>query len=488
MPPLALAQLFHSALPGLSVDGRAVINTLLAHNGRLGSVEALCQYLGLRSRFQLNRLLRREGLPPYEELAGWVCVFYWMLKADTADVEGRDGRALRALAIHAHMDAASCYRLVRRVTGRCWTKLRDAGTQAAVVLFLQRTRAPQAPRPSTVRPPTRQLAATAACGSTDQSPAPAIPRPDEPRRLPLAGAPYGIGVRGRDLVYVTRYRAAVIERLDLATGELAGSIPIGCMPTCVAFHPAGHAAYASVQYGDEIAVIDTTHHRQVGALQVSGDPFPLVVSSSGRTLFVTTNEDRLFGLSPANGRVIGSLRLPATSHHLALHPAGGRIYVATRAGGSVLEVDTTRYQVLRTFALGGWPQGMAVSPDGTLLYCANEQHGLDVVRLATGKRLTTLELEDRPVSLALSPDHRLLYAGLVHVGKIAVISAASLEVLAVHATGGRPREFGFDRRAGKVLVANEAGWIDILPLSGRDGYRFDQRHQPPTGPVALSAS
>ena len=73
--------------------------------------------MGLRSRFQLNRLLRREGLPPYEELAGWVCVFYWMLKADA---DGHDGQALRTLANQSHMDAASCYRLVRRVTGRCW--------------------------------------------------------------------------------------------------------------------------------------------------------------------------------------------------------------------------------------------------------------------------------------------------------------------------------------------------------------------------------
>src|SRR6266404_5312380 len=80
MPPLALASLLHQALPWLSVDGRAVVNTLVCDNGRVGSAQALCQRVGLRSRFQLNRLLRREGLPPYEELSVWVCVFYWMVR------------------------------------------------------------------------------------------------------------------------------------------------------------------------------------------------------------------------------------------------------------------------------------------------------------------------------------------------------------------------------------------------------------------------
>src|SRR5216683_1465764 len=82
MPPLALTSLLQHALPWLSADGRAAVNTLICTNGRVGSARALCARLGLRSRFQLSRLLHREGLPPYEELAGWICVLYWMLMAD----------------------------------------------------------------------------------------------------------------------------------------------------------------------------------------------------------------------------------------------------------------------------------------------------------------------------------------------------------------------------------------------------------------------
>lgn len=477
MPPLAIALLFHRALPWLSAHGRAVLNTLICDNGRAGSAQVLCQRLGLRSRFQLNRLLHREGLPPYEELAGWVCVFYWMLRADA----GEQG-SLRSLALYAHMEAASCYRLVRRVTGRSWRQLRRAGTDEVVRWFVRRTRAPRVCRAAEARQlPREMLPLPAPCE-------PVAPgSPQGPQRLALSGGPYGLAVRGHDLAYITRAHGAAIERLDLTTGRLSGSIPLGCTPTCVAFSPSGTQAYVSVQYCDEIAVIDAVRHVQTHALPVSGDPFPLLVSPRGRTLFFTTNEDRLFGLCPQNGRVMGSISLPATSHHLVMHPAGGRLYVATRAGGSVLEVDTSRYEIIRTFSLGGWPQGVAVSPDGTTLYVANEQHGLDVIRLASGKPIGTIELEGGACALQLSPDHQLLYMGLVHAGKIAVIEVSSLSLRATIDTGGRPRELGFDPM-GKVIVANEAGWVDILPYDRRHLSRIANPSQDPTAPFALSVS
>jgi YVTN family beta-propeller protein len=438
------------------------VNTLICDNGRVGSAQVLCQRLGLRSRFQLNRLLHREGLPPYEELAGWVCVFYWMLRADA----GEQG-SLRSLALQTHMDAASCYRLVRRVTGRCWRQLRGVGTKEVTRWFVQRTRAPRTTRTAPLREIPREI---------HRAPPPREAvvswSPDQPRRLALPGGPYDVAVRGRDLAYITRAHGAALERLDLTSGRLSGSIPLGCTPTSVAFSPAGTEAYVSVQFTDEIAVIDAARHVQTNSLPVPGDPFPLLVAASGRTLFVATNEDRLFGLSPQNGRVIGSLPLPATSHHLALHPAGTRLYVATRAGGSVLEVDTTRYEIRRTFSLGGWPQGLAVSPDGTTLYVANEERGLDVIRLANGTRIATLAFESGPVSLALSPDRRFLYAGLLHSGKVAAIDTHSLSVIDVVHTGGRPRQIAFDN-AGGVIVANEAGWLDVLPCGGRRLPRLD---------------
>jgi hypothetical protein len=451
MPPLALASLLQHALPWLSADGRAVMNTLVCNNGRVGSAQALCDRLGLRSRFQLSRLLRREGLPPYEELAGWVCVFYWMVRDDAA--QGR--AALRSLAPQTRIEIASAYRLVRRVTGHRWRELRSAGTSEVLRWFQYRT---HPPRPSR-QPPAKPTATLAARTS---SPAAAVP-PSQPRRLALPGGPYGIGVGPHDLAYITRGQAASIERLDLRTGRLTGSTFIGCTPSCVAFDPSGARAYVSVHYLDQIAVMDATRHVLIQAWPVRGDPLPLLLCHNGRTIFVTTNEDQLFGLSAVNGRVLGSIRLPATSHHLALHPAGDRFYVATRTAGSVLEVDVSHYRVLRSFPLGGWPQGLAVSPDGTTLYVANEHHGLDVIGLGNGKCVGRLDGESGSVALAMSPDQRFLYTGHPRQGRVGMIEVPSLRHRGMLVTGGRPAQIAFDGY-GRVILANEAGWLDILPI------------------------
>jgi YVTN family beta-propeller protein len=298
----------------------------------------------------------------------------------------------------------------------------------------------------------------------------------------LPGGPYGIAVRG-DLAYVTRSQAAAIERLDLATGRFVGTIPLGCAPTCVAFDPTGARAYVSVHYRDEVAIVDTERHVPTGAFPVPGDPMPLALSRGGQTLFVTTNTDRLFGLNARNGRIIGSLPLPATSHHFALHPAGDRLYVATRTAGTVLEVDTMRYRVLRTFTLGGWPQGLVVTPDGSTLYAANEQHGLDVITLGTGRN-GRLPLAGGAVSLALSPDGRFLYTGLVHAGKVGVIEVAPLKLRDSITTGGRPRQIAFDARS-YVFVVNEAGWIDVLPAGT---HRIPSASHPLTSAPALQSA
>ena len=443
------------ALPWLSSDGRAVLNTLVCSNGRVGSAQALCRQLGLRSRFQLNRLLHREGLPSYEELSGWVCVFYWMLQADAGVGRG----ALLALARQTHMESASSYRLVRRVTSHCWKDLRRVGTAEVLRWFQQRVRPSRAERSEHERPVVRPAATSHLVSS-------AAPRRwvrSRSQRVFVDGGPYGIAIRGRDFAYVTLSRAAALAHLDLANGSVTGFTSVGCTPTCVRFDDSGLRAYATIQFCDEIAVLDAIHHMPIRSLRVPGQPFPLLVAPGGHTLFVTTNSDRLLALNAQTGRVINSLDLPATSHHLALHPGGQRLYVATRSGGSVLEVDVNRFRVLRTFALGGWTQGLVVSPGGTLLYVANEQHQLDVVHLSSGRRMATLDEERGAVALALSPDGRLLYAAHAREGTVGLIDAASLTHQGVLATGGRPGQIGFDG-AGHAVITNEAGWIDILPL------------------------
>jgi DNA-binding beta-propeller fold protein YncE len=284
-------------------------------------------------------------------------------------------------------------------------------------------------------------------------------------RIPLLGGPCDIAVHPAGWAYVSRVDAAAVERLDLSTGAVIGSVPTGPAPCCFALDVAGGRAFVSTHYEDAISVIDMASHTRVGSLPLPGDPFPLRLAPSGRTLYVTTNEDRLYAIAVPSGRIVASLALPATSHHLAVHPSGSRLYVATRTAGSVLEIDTTRYQLLRTFPLRGWPQGLAVSGDGSTLYVANEKLGVDMIRLASGQVVAGRPLDGGPCELALSPDQQRLYVGLVHGGQVVVIDCRSFTVAEILDVGGEPRGMAFDPRGHAVAIANRAGWVDLRPLS-----------------------
>src|SRR5438552_17325479 len=152
MPPLRLATVLQAALPPLSATSRAVVSALACCNGHASSAGEIAAWVGLRDRHQLARGLRRDGLPPLEQLAGWARVLYWVLEAESGD------RSLLELARREQLDPAVAYRLVHRVTGLRWSQVRRAGLAAMLARFREGCpdRAPtRTPRAAT---PTRPVA------------------------------------------------------------------------------------------------------------------------------------------------------------------------------------------------------------------------------------------------------------------------------------------------------------------------------------------
>jgi len=170
----------------------------------------------------------------------------------------------------------------------------------------------------------------------------------------------------------------------------------------------------------------------------------------------------LYAIQAGTGTIEASLPLPATSHHLALHPHRPLLYVSTRDAGTVLEVEQAGLKQVREFVVGGRTQGLVVAPDGTELYVANEQGGLDVIDLATGTLTASLELGGPAFSVAATPDHTHLYVGLVKAERVQVLDRESLRVVRTIPTGGIPRGMAFDPRTQRGLIANEAGWITVV--------------------------
>ncbi|HEX9348244.1 MAG TPA: YncE family protein [Gemmatimonadales bacterium] len=470
MPPLPLAKILNVALPSLAGEARAVVDVLACKNGLLPPAGDVAIFLGLRTRHQVARTLRRASLPPLEELAAWTRLFYWVLQWE------QTGASLLALARQSHLEPATCYRLVRRLMGEPWSRVRRGGIAGALLRF-RTTWKDSGMHRLALQPYLQAAARQEAAGdfrpelnirAVRQPPRPVVDPLGRPRgvlasRLRIAGYPFDVAIAPDGTAWLTRLHAAVLERLQLQPLASSGVIRVGVAPTRVILAPSGERAWVTNQFTRDVAVVDLACRRRTGSIAMEGDPLGAVLSPDSRTLYVTTNLDRLSvcALTDNGGRIVRSTPVPQACTELAIHPAGNRLYVPTWKAGNILELDARSLSVTRRYEVGGQPLGVALSTDGLRLYCGNEHGWIDLVYLPTGK-IVRRAFDTPVVEVALTPDQNVVYASLRTAGRITMVDAHSLACVGTLETGGLPRHIAFDGLGNVAIVANEAGWVDLV--------------------------
>ena len=65
--------------------------------------------------------------------------------------------------------------------------------------------------------------------------------------------------------------------------------------------------------------------------------------------------------------------------------------------------------------------------------------------------------------MAVSADEQTIYISQVEGAAVAVVDRGSLTVR-FRPTGGRPRGLVLSQDGRLLIVANEAGWVDLMPV------------------------
>jgi hypothetical protein len=470
MPPLRLTSVLQTALPHLSDHGRALLSALGCLNGHPPCSQKLAELLGFHDRYQLARALRREGLPPLEVICGWARTLYWMSEAETS------GKSLRELAERERLDPAVAYRLVRRVTGRRWSEVRREGLAVTMLRFRERCANGRAnvagalPTPlvmavgdQSARVHARAMPARAPIGTWRSTPQRAPGHhivQSIAERVEIGGLPFDVALTSSGTALVTRPHAAAVDVVLFNPLRVAHTIRVGPVPTRVIV--SGHFAYVTSQWAEGVCVIDLERRQQVGLIPTPGHAMGAAMAPDGHTLYVTTSHDRLVAISTLHRTVTGSLTIPFGCPQVTVHPSGRWILVPCWRSGVIAEVDAPTMAVTRRFGVGGIAQDVVVSPDGQTLYAANESGWLDVIHLPSGRRTATVEFGTGALGLALSADQTQLFVGLLNAGRVVVLQRQGLVERVSIATGGRPRLIAVHPDGKAVLVANEAGWVDLL--------------------------
>ncbi len=157
--------------------------------------------------------------------------------------------------------------------------------------------------------------------------------------------------------------------------------------------------------------------------------------------------DSLQVINTATGSVVQTVAMTQDPQGMAISPNGSTLYVANNLAGtntvSVFSVNATTGTLTQTGTIsigaGTRPRVIAVSPDGTTLYTVNQgSNNVSVVNLATNTVTTTIAAGTQPVSIAINPAGTRLYVGNASSSNLTVINTATNAVVTTVSIGVTP--------------------------------------------------
>ena len=302
-------------------------------------------------------------------------------------------------------------------------------------------------------------------GQAGYAPDPTGHRPTHPAGVvvltrPIAGRPYGVAVARDGSTYVALIGTSSLVRGSLQYADFTSPVDVGSTPPHVVINPAGTRAYATLQTGRAIAIVDVAANSLLARVPLASDGFNLAIASNGNRVYVTTAAGTLYILDAVSYTVLDTLHVGAAANGLAFSPDECTLYVTSRDAGTVTAVSTSSHEITRRYYVGGMPQRIAVAPDGSELYVANERAGLNVVDVESGA-VTSIPFGTAAYGLGLTPDGEQLYILLPQAAEVRILDRATRNSVKTVRVGGTPRNVTFDALGTTALVTTEEAVVFI---------------------------
>jgi DNA-binding beta-propeller fold protein YncE len=273
----------------------------------------------------------------------------------------------------------------------------------------------------------------------------AIAAQTEQPKPELTGAVLLVGNKGED----------TLSFVDLATGQELGRQSTGKAPHEIAISPDGKTA-AVVAYGARsIDLFDVATRTKLKTIDLSPNEGPHGIAwlKDGRIVVTTERSKSVAVVDPTAGKVVASIPTEQEGTHMVAVTSDGHIaYTANIRSGTVSVVDLRQGRKLRDVAVGGEPEGLALSKEEQVLWVADLKSArVQAFDTESFDKIGEVATGPVPIRVAASPDGRWIVTSNVGDGSLTLIDAASLKkVKDVSVTGTR-----------------EAGQVTIL--FGQDG-------------------
>lgn len=237
------------------------------------------------------------------------------------------------------------------------------------------------------------------------------------------------------LVYVPNSMSGTVDVISQRTFKIVEQFPTGALPQHVT--PAWNlkTLYVDNDLGNSLTPIDPRTGRPGRPIPVE-DPYNLYFTPDGRFAIVVAERlQRLDFRDPRTMRMVHSLYIPQCRgiDHADFSPGGRYMFASCEFAGRMVEVDLRTQRVIRTLVLGNGlasPQDVKLSPDGRVLYTADQQNGgLWEINPSTFRVIGFLHTGAGAHGLYPSRNGRDMYVSNRAAGTISVVSFRTRKVI-----------------------------------------------------------
>jgi len=279
--------------------------------------------------------------------------------------------------------------------------------------------------------------------------------------LAVGGAPSAVLLSyDSRYAYVAQRATGRVAIVNARTQQVDGELPVGANPQAMVLG-LPNLLYVANSGSNSVTVLDPDARRTLASIAVGRHPSGLAIAGAGSGITTTdindtelyvanTDDDSVYVISTKLRRVIATIPAPGGPLGVAIPPAGGVAYVATRSG-TVLAVSLSGHRLLGTvFHLSGPAgtmdydavTGQVYVPDPTagkvyVLRPASDAGGSAPFSIPA-EPASTLPFAGGPAAVAITFDGAYGFVAERDAGRVVMFDAAAHKTLATVTVGGAP--------------------------------------------------